>query len=259
MCSHSTRSMSVRIREFLPIWARPWTYLQRLVAERTRAGVIAGPFRGVKYVDRAVGSVLCAKLLGTYEKELHGLVQWAVDAGFDLIVNAGAAEGYYAVGFALKSVRSRVIAYELTEEGQALLRLMVAHNGVEDRVVVRGECRPELLDEDLASIGGRRLVVCDVEGYEDVLLDPSRVPRLRDAYILVEMHDFLVPGLTARVTERFTGTHTIEEIPFARRAAADFPIRTLYTRIIPGSYKLGYMGEGRPANMTWLWMRPKST
>ena len=40
------------------------------------------------------------------------------------------------------------------------------------------------------------MVVCDVEGYEEYLLDPAIVPSLSNATILVEMHDFVRPGVT---------------------------------------------------------------
>ena len=61
--------------------------------------VSGGPFAGLAYPDRAPIS-LVPKLLGIYERELHGAIEAAIRAQPGLIVNVGAADGYYAVGLA---------------------------------------------------------------------------------------------------------------------------------------------------------------
>src|SRR4051794_35375378 len=84
--------------------------------------ILSGPFAGMRYLTDSVGSVLEAKLLGTYEKELHGIVSSLARKCFDLVIDIGAAEGYYAVGLARSMPSARIIAFEMTEEGQALIR-----------------------------------------------------------------------------------------------------------------------------------------
>ena len=46
------------------------------------------------------------------------------------------------------------------------------------------------------------MVVCDVEGYEEILLVPEKIPALARATLLVEMHDCFRPGVTELIAER---------------------------------------------------------
>src|SRR5919106_5511514 len=81
----------------------PGLWVARRVADELGLTVRSGPFAGLRYVDAAVGApdradCLPAKLLGSYERELHHAVERQLEVGFSTIVNVGAAEGYYALG-----------------------------------------------------------------------------------------------------------------------------------------------------------------
>lgn len=66
--------------------------------------VIKGPFEGMKYPSlRAAGSALVPKLIGTYEIELTPYIMKIIEKNYSIILNIGSAEGYYAVGLALRS------------------------------------------------------------------------------------------------------------------------------------------------------------
>jgi len=69
--------------------------LRRLTGLRT----VAGPFAGLEYVDEAAGSEYGPKLLGTYELELHHIIERIIDLAYPTIINIGAGEGYYAVSY----------------------------------------------------------------------------------------------------------------------------------------------------------------
>jgi hypothetical protein len=101
------------------------------------------------------------------------------------------------------------------------------------------------------------VVICDVEGYEAELLNPLKVPSLRNSRILVETHEFVVPGITTMLKERFAESHDIEQIWQQARSRSDFPWQTFVTRLLPKSYLDWAVSEWRPERMTWLWMQPK--
>jgi hypothetical protein len=126
----------------VPARYRPVGYLNRLAQRRTAGRVNAGPFAGMHYVDTSVGSCFIPKLLGTYERELASKVEWICRHQPELVVDIGAAEGYYAVGSALRVPLARVVAFELDERGRTALRCMADLNGVADRLSVRGRCGP---------------------------------------------------------------------------------------------------------------------
>src|SRR5437762_13396739 len=65
----------------------------RLIGEKvfglTDGKVVAGPFKGLKYVSTARGSSIGPKLLGTYELELRDIVESIVSRGYRTVINIG--------------------------------------------------------------------------------------------------------------------------------------------------------------------------
>jgi hypothetical protein len=206
-------------------------------------------------VEDSIGSAYIPKLLGIYESELAEEVESICSRKPDLIVDIGAAEGYYAVGLAVRNPSARVVAFETQATGQADLREMARLNRVSSRVEIRGKCEPTHLREVLTQSNAPS-IVCDVEGYEDKLLDPQAVPTLIKAAILVELHDFIVPGITESLRARFAATHRIAYISQQSRSREQFPWRTLRTRLLPKSYLDWSVSEWRPVPMAWFWMVP---
>jgi len=225
------------LKRLIPARWRPIGYLLHLTRTRSAGRVRSGP------------------LLGIYERELAAEVESICQRNSGLIVDVGAAEGYYAVGLAVRNPQAKVIAFEMEPKGQAALREMSALNQVTKRVEVRGKCEPADL---VAALGNTAypVVICDVEGYEARLLDPQLVPALARARILVELHDFIVPGITEVLQKRFSETHRIKQIWQEPRSRAEFPWRTIGTTLMPKSYLDWSVSEWRPVRMAWLWMEP---
>ena len=221
--------------------------------------VASGPFSGMRYLDQSFASVLEPKLLGIYEQELHQTIEEAVRMEFSKVVDIGAAEGYYAVGLAMRLPRAGVWAFEAEEAGRAMLRQLVEINNVSDRVTIKGRC----LTSDLAGLirGGERiLIVCDVEGAEEILLDPEVVPGLRQAHMLVELHAKSVPGIGELLARRFADTHHIQTVLQEVRTAADYPYQSFPVNWFPLVYVEKAVSEFRQPwedRMSWLWMKPR--
>jgi len=195
------------------------------------------------------------KLLGIYERELNQYVERACTLNFSIIVDIGAAEGYYAVGMALRNPKARIIAFEMESTSRAALAELVRLNDVADRVEIRGRCEPDNLERVLAD-ASRPFVICDAEGHESVLLDPTTAPSLRRAWILVELHEFIERGISEKIRERFVATHEIVQIWQQERTIADFPFHDFYMRSLPESYLRWAVSESRPEQMSWFWMKP---
>jgi len=243
-------------RSVLPPSYHPEVYLARLVRERTGMVVAGGCFAGFIFPRESARVSLVPMLLGTFERPLAVVVEEIVQRGFDTIVNAGAAEGYYAVGLARRVPHAIVHAFEMDEGGRSLLAETAAANGVADRVRIHGRCEPADLRRCLAA-GQHDLVICDVEGYESVLLDPDLIPQLTSAHVLVELHELIHPGIAELLRARFEGSHRIEEIWDEPRSARDYPFRTFYTRLLPERFLLNSITEPRSERQSWFWMRPR--
>ncbi len=252
------RKLSQRLANLIPWRFRPIGITHLAVVRRSGLQVMTGPFKGMKYVRDAHGSCLPPKLLGCYERELHPVFKEHQAKPLDLVIDIGAAEGYYAVGVVFAGISKRSIAYEAMPEGTKLLREVARCNGVEARVTVKGFCKPEDLQAELMGAGaGRTLVIVDAEGAEDLLLDPARVPAIKNASILVELHDFIVPGVTDRIQERFRGTHTITRFDQQERSIDENLCQTWLVRRLPARYPLEILCEKRLIPMHWFWMRPR--
>jgi hypothetical protein len=202
----------------------PGIWVARRVADELGLAVTSGPFAGLRFPDAAVGvphlaDALPAKLLGCFERELHEPLERLIGRGFSTIVNVGAAEGYYAVGLALRVPDARVHAFEIDEARRELCGELARVNGVADRVETAGEC-------DAAWLAGLEedcLLVMDCEGCEVDLLGPEQAARLAGSAVVVELHDFIDPRSGGEVVERFASTHDVERVPATPRYTGDFP------------------------------------
>jgi hypothetical protein len=204
-----------------------------------------GPFAGMRYPASAVGRVnfLGAKLLGSYEEELAPVVGEFLRHGFARVVNIGAGEGYYAVGFALHCPDAQVYAFESTRYERDLCQRLARENDVE--VIVR----PTLTRERLAElpIDEATLLLVDIEGGELELLQPEYVPALARTTLLVELHPHTHPLLPQIVVGRFDASHDAILIRSTPRGPAAYPER-------PESILLS---EGR-SEALWAVFRPRS-
>jgi hypothetical protein len=218
----------------------------------TGGSVLTGPFAGMKYSTSAAGSALGPKILGTYESELHHLVERIKEIPFDGVINVGAGEGYYAVGLLKSCPKLNCYAYEGDIRAQSLIRELATANEVVDRLSVGGFCTPVELTRGLDSLNSP-LVVLDVEGAEGDLLDPSTCPSTRKASILVEVHEYLRPGVTTALLERYAASHDIQRVPTVSSTELTLPMVSGLTR-----KQVSLLAdEMRPARMEWFWMTPK--
>jgi predicted O-methyltransferase YrrM len=211
----------------------------------------------MKYIGESIGSVYYPKLLGTYEQELHPIIDRIIELAPEQIVDIGAAEGYYAVGLAIRLRDARITAFEQATEGRNLLSEMCRLNCVANRVSVRGRCDQRSLLEAIPSTG-TIAVICDVEGFENELFDSEVLSALRRAYVLVELHEFASAGVASRLSSRFATTHAIRQIWQVARNRADYPFANWFTTLLPRAYATYQVQEFRPETMSWFWMEPRS-
>ncbi len=213
--------------------------------------VLSGPFAGTRYLSFASGSGLLPKLVGSYELEIHPAVEGAIERGYRRVINVGCGEGYYAVGFARRLPEAQIHAFDTDILARRRARQLARRNGVAERVRVKGLCRPANL-RGLAGPGS--LIVCDCEGCELYLLDPVRVPELAATDLIVELHDFIDPTLSATLLERFRRTHEIEIFSMADRSTLHLP--TLDA--LGSERRANALWEGRPEGMQWAWLQSRA-
>jgi hypothetical protein len=223
-----------------------------LFIETNGLTIQSGPFAGMPYVSAARGSVYPAKLIGSYEIEIHSFIDRIMAKSYDTIVDIGCAEGYYAVGFATRMPRTVVYAFDTDETAIELCRQLAEKNGVADRVITGGRCEVS----HLAALPlSRSLVFCDCEGFEMELLRPDVIPQLRSADILVELHDCFVPDVTRIIEKRFAASHEIEIVQSRPRLTTEWPQLAAYPpeaqRLMLHELRFGVM-------VNWAFMTPRT-
>jgi hypothetical protein len=248
------------LRKFLPPWLLPSSVFERYVRTLTDGGnrVCRGPFRGIELGPLSYSSPIASKLLGLYEYELHAVIEEVLEMPPSLVVDVGAAEGYYACGLASRCpVSTKHVAFEADFRFRFALRQNLVRNGLGDRVQVRGLCGPEELSAILAACPGAAFVLCDTEGAECELVDPMLLPSLRRAVILVELHEFAVPGVGEYLKSRLSATHTVREIESKPRTRKDLCRMNAPRAIqaLPSSTIRHYLNE-RPPGQNWLFAKP---
>jgi hypothetical protein len=219
--------------------------IQNAVVMAHGTAVLDGPFKGMKLPANAAEGCFVPKLLGSYESPLHPVIERIVASSYDRIVDIGCAEGYYAVGLALRMPTTRIFAFDVNENAQATCRDLAILNGVSDRIAVGAL----FSGADFAGYGGS-CVICDIEGAERALLDPATYPGLREVDVLVEAHDCFSPGLSGLLRDRFAPTHEIESFDSRPSAVPQLAIMEKWDELD----RLLAVWEWRSGPTPWLFM-----
>ncbi len=223
-----TKALKAVLLRLLPRTYRSW---QQSFADRRLRRVITllekecglivqtGPFVGMTYVSEAICSSLVPKLLGSYEAELHALLTQIVTRDYQTVIDVGCAEGYYAVGLALRLPRARVYAFDINARARELCAKLA-----------------------------------DCEGCELQLLDPALAPELKKSDLLVELHDTIDPRITPTILSRFTLSHEITLVDSGERDPTAFPILRNFDHLTQRTA----VAEFRDAPMQWGYLQAKS-
>lgn len=212
--------------------------------------VLSGPFQGMTYLAAGSEGSTSARILGTYEAALHPIIEKIIKRGYQQIIDVGCAEGYYAVGLAMRMPSARVIARDLNEKARAKCAHLASANGVSAQIDIGGVMGHS--DFDICT-RAKTLVICDIEGAEAQLLDPARAQGLASADILVEVHDCFTPGLSAQIAQRFEPTHKVRQI---ERSLSDAPLPA-WMNGLSDLDRLIALWEWRMGPTPWLWMTRK--
>lgn len=261
----STRALLRRILRFVPTpgWTRRYPHLNRLESCKKRAlcqlllkesghMVFSGPFATMKLRNNLTLASDPKYIIGCYEQEVHEVINDVICSAPSNIIDIGAAFGYYAVGLALKTADSEIIAFEEVEEPHwRELHELATLNGVSSRITQLGLCT---VTELKRACREDSFILCDCEGGEEDLLDPCAVPLLKTCKMLTELHEFHRPNLVGTLVTRFKGSHDIRLIEGGERNPSAFRI----LKRLPRRWRLiameepKWIGDAPSRTSTWL-------
>jgi hypothetical protein len=235
---------------------RTRVFVERLIEQlRQNPSVQKGRFTGMRYASiEATCSAILPKLLGTYEAELDAVFETLFTQIYDRIIDVGCAEGFYAVGLALRFPNCPVAAFDTDPKARELCSDNAVLNEVDGQVTIGGTIHAH----ELAALaqGQRNLIICDCEGYEDTLFPEEHAAAYAQSDLVIETHDFITPGIRERLVSRFRPTHqiriihSIDDLQKARTYLSD-PVDHLDIEVKEIAF-----AEGRPVIMEWLHLTP---
>jgi Ribosomal protein L11 methyltransferase (PrmA) len=223
--------------------------LAREVSRATGGAVAAGPFAGMRLDYELLPVHSSPKFLGTYERELHNVIERAIELRPKYILNVGCAEGFYAVGLAIRLNDAQVFAADADPKALSATVKNAELNNVSARVCPIGIVRPRQLGSYLKTDAS--LLVMDCEGAEFSLLDPANDPILLRTNIIVEIHSEF--GTAHQIMQKFVDTHSIIEISPSIRTMADIPVSQ-----ITDIDMLSAATEWRGHQTSWLFFEVKT-
>ncbi len=173
-----------------------------------------GPFRGTRLVPDSRWSAADrgSMLLGLYEQEVLGELERLAN-GRRVLLDVGAADGYYAVGALKGGLFNVVVCFEIDPEGQRIIAEQSRMNEVSAQIFVLGEATHGFVDEARKAVefaAAEAVILMDIEGGEFEVLSDRVLNQVRDAVVIVEVHDFDAVGtyqaeaLLKRLREHFS-------------------------------------------------------
>ena len=218
--------------------------------------VRSGPLRGMCYPEaRSTGSALVPKILGCYERELHEVFEEVCQQRNSAIVDIGCAEGYYAVGLAMRLPHASVHAFDTNQGARDLCQAMARKNGVLDRLTVKGLCEVDALKE--ISFGERAFIISDCVGCERHLFTEELAKLLAHHDLLIEVHDFVDSTISSYLSALFNETHlinVIESVSDTVKACLYYSAEISECGI---EVRRQLFAENRPQVMEWFYLKSR--
>ncbi len=215
-----------------------------------------GNFNAMKYPSfDSVCSTIFPKIIGSYEAELNDIIQHIIQNKYDVIIDVGCAEGYYAVGLAMKT-NATVFAYDTDANARKLCLEMATLNSVQNKIQIK----ETFTIDDIKNLDPNKktVIICDCEGFEKYLFTAESVPLLKNTDVLIETHDFIDLTISTTLTHLFKPTHNIQTI-----ASLDDNLKAKYYQYNETSQqtittKKELFAEVRPCTMEWIWATSKN-
>ena len=220
--------------------------------------VLNGPFKGMHYGSiGALCSTFIPKIIGSYESELHSIIQEIIKTGYTEIWDVGCAEGYYAVGLALSMPNTKITAFDIELDARKNCFELAKLNFVEERVLIREKCDAFLINNFNFENG---LILSDCEGYELELFENVNLVN-KNLDFLIEIHEWpLDRNVEKRMIEKFASTHDVIKIYSISdiRKAKEYSFAPFETNInIPISERFNAFKEVRGDEMLWIFCKRK--
>jgi hypothetical protein len=244
-------------------WRKETVYERRLrvskeVFEMMNGVVGYGLLKGLKLADDAWWGApdKASMLLGLYEQELLETLCSKPLTDRSYFIDIGAADGYYGIGLVMAGFFKKSFCFEISEKGRQTIKENAKVNGVSERVEVFGAADHTLAQQLPQGCIDDAVVLVDIEGGEFDVLNKEFLKRFQNAYILIEIHNW-IEGFEEKYFNLLLAANQYFEIDTVEPVVRDL---TKFTELNDFTDDNRYLicSEGRPNGMRFLRLNPKS-
>lgn len=169
---------------------------QRISSEvfnRLNGQVKYGYFQGLKLDPHAAWGKLDypSMLLGTYEKEVIDTIHNKSYIHQKILVELGAADGFYAIGALFNKRFTQAHCFEMTENGRNTIARNAELNGVSNQISIHGHADSGFYTNLPQLNWDNVFILCDVEGAEFEIFSDESLKAVSGATIVIEIHHWV--------------------------------------------------------------------
>lgn len=211
--------------------------------------VSAGPFKGLNYSGiTTFCSTIYPKLVGSYEHELHEIIENIISKKYQRVIDIGSAEGYYAVGipYAMNDDSVEIVAIEISEVAISNLKKLIANNSLKNKFEITSKfnCKKYIDDK-------KTLVIMDCEGAELEYLKNLDNDCILKWDFLIEVHVQIRKNIIKEINDIFQKRNLIKI-----KSIDDYHKIEDLSYMLPDNFddnaKLLLLSENRRTGMYWL-------
>jgi len=222
-------------------------------------GVIKyGPFTGLRLSPLSYwgASDRASMLLGLYEREILDRLE-RIPITHDVLIDVGAADGYYALGLLASGKTKHSYCFEASEVGQQVIQANALLNGLSSAITVLGIADsnfPSLLARVYSVDLARCLVIVDVEGAEFEILTRTVFQELAGSFLVIELHMWMqnADEQVSRMLHNCLEWYEVEFLTTTARDLSTFPEISNW----PDDDRWILCSEGRRRQPKWLFLTP---
>jgi len=178
---------------------RQETVLQRrirvanVVFQQFNGTIKYGPFKGQKLIDNPWWgtSDKASMILGVYEKEVLDFLTSDLFKNKKSFIDVGAADGYYAIGLIKNNYFDHCYCFEMSQEGQNIIKRSADENNLSDRVSIYGTATSEFYKEIPKDNFDDSVILIDIEGAEFEILESKCLSAISNATVIIEIHNWI--------------------------------------------------------------------
>lgn len=229
----------------------------KIIYKKYKNQIAYGPFKGMVLPAKNSWSKFdtTLQILASYEEHILEKILYFSKKGNYVFIDIGAADGFYAVGFAYINYFKKIFAFDINPDARKIIRENSIINSCHHKIEIYSEANLESIT-NIINLHGNAVILIDIEGDEYELLTSKLLSLLKKCYIICELHPFFTKDGVSKQkkiikdSKKYFHTSCIKRNIYRPNDFIELDDLSDEERLIT-------FGEKRQKNMEWLVLEPK--